>query len=328
MAPKEGIAPIYNATYSLFRLSPLYVPDAKDFWLEDNLGFHARRFTESIQSDNLRPANLVLEDIEEATNRAGPFQQCWWHVLQQPGDDIEPVRSADDLGVLQGLQVNVEYERATYTALLLNGVESTEDVDGDQVKLPLVCIRMPVNLRSTFSNYMAATFDTRMEPLQLNGSILCKTLESFLEECAEDEDSLERTVKEIQLSLSFNKPIQPMLRSIDIAIKREDVAGFLAQGRIISTAQNTSSKFKTGPFMSGLQKYLQVQVALNLNADQIAISKIACGAFALGREGKLKLFAPNAGLNDDGEYDAAAMASRRATGQVLQFLLQAAIGNT
>ena len=328
MVPKEGVAPIYNATYTLFRLSPLYVPGAKDFWLEDNLSFHARRFAESIQSDNLRPTNLVLEEAEETINKAGPFKQCRWHVLQQPGDDIEPVRSADDLGVLQGLQVNVEYERATYTALLLKGVESTEDANGDQVRLPLVCIRMPAALRSSFSYYMASAFDTRMEPLQLNGATLCETLESFLKECAEDEDSFEKTVKEIQLSLSFNKPIQPTLKSIDVAIKREDVAGFLAQGRIVSAAQTTSTKFIAGAFMSGLQKYLQVQIALNLNADQITVSKIACGAFALGREGKLKLFAPNVGLNDDGEYDDAAMASRRATGQLLQLLLQAAFGNT
>ena len=119
-----------------------------------------------------------------------------------------------------------------------------------------------------------------------------------------------------------------MLRSVDIAIKREDVAGFLTQGRIISAAPTIPSKTNRGAFISGLQKYLQAQIALDLNTDHVAISKIACGAFALGREGKLKLYAPNASLNDNGEYDTAAMASRRATGQVLQLLLQAAIGNT
>lgn len=325
MAPKDDDAPIYNATYTLFRLSPLYVPDAKGFWLEGNLSFHARRFADSIQGDNLKTINTVLEE-DDTVNRAGPFKQCRWQILGSMDDDDEDVKSADDLGILEGLQVNVEYERVTYTALFLAGAKTAEEHLEDEVKLPLVCIRMPAVLRSSLNYYMATIFDTRMEPLQLNSTRICKSLESFLDECAEDEDSFQKTVKEIQLTLSFSKPISASLKAIDVAIRRDDVPGFLKQGRAINSTSVTNIKSIEGVFMAALQKYLQAHLALKANTDQVIISRVACGAFALGKEGKMKLFSPRTSTDASGEYDSAAMASRRATAQVLQIILQTAIG--
>lgn len=303
------------------------MPDAKGFWLEANLNFHARRFADSIQGDNLKTANTVLAE-DDTVNRAGPFKQCRWYILGQPNEDDEEVKSADNLGIVEGLQVNVEYERAVYTALFLTGVNTAGEDSEDEVKLPLVCIRMPAALRSSLSYYMATIFDTRMEPLLLNSTTICKSLENFLDECAEDEVSFQKTVKEIQLTLSFNKPISASLKAIDVAIRRNDVPGFLKQGRAINSTSVTNIKSIEGIFMAALQKYLQAHLALKLNADQVIISRVACGAFALGKEGKMKLFSPDASTDDSSEYDAAAMASRRATAQVLQIILQTAIGNT
>jgi hypothetical protein len=43
-------------------------------------------------------------------------------------------------------------------------------------------------------------------------------------------------------------------------------------------------------FTAALAHYIDGHLALNINHPYVAISKIACGAFVLGAEGRIKIF--------------------------------------
>jgi Kinetochore complex Sim4 subunit Fta1 len=225
-----------------------------------------------------------------------------------------------DLEDVVGIHIEVEYEKITYMAALLRNTSSgtTED-DNGFTRLPLLATRMPAPLRETFLDYLSTTFDTHVSQLKLPSEFLTSSLEKFVADVTTpsqgdtDEEevrarellhSLRNTVKDLAVTLSFTAPISPLLRSIEISISKADIPGFIAQGKKIQPSEPPKRGLKrkhdrtltttevSNPFTRAFSQYINTHLALSLTHPDIRISKIACGAFALGAEGKVKIFPP------------------------------------
>ncbi|KAI4143334.1 MAG: hypothetical protein LQ340_007042, partial [Diploschistes diacapsis] len=296
MALSAASSAIYNSTFTIHRLSPLYVAQSQGLLSSTALSTYARRLTEVLKGDIDHGLDLV-DAGDEDTSRLGSLKKCRWANLGASGagdthNEDGGATTADGLGLMEGIRIDIEYERASYSALLLRDAAKEQDSRNSEYSLPLLFTRMPAPVRTAFLDFLAVTFDTRAESLRLNVHFIGDALENFISELSEDPDSMESIVKEVQLSLGFKKPVQASLRTLDIAIPREDVGGFLAHGKTIKSSSSGGSKTTSGPFMTALREYFATHLALNVDHDQVFISRVACGAFALGKEGKVKLFAP------------------------------------
>jgi len=100
--------------------------------------------------------------------------------------------------------------------------------------------------------------------------------------------TLRNVVKEAEFFVGFNIPLHSAaLKILEIHIMREDVPRFLTRGK--STPQGDS---EASPFLQALSTYAQDHLALDLKHEQVRITRIACGGFVLGMEGKVKLGEP------------------------------------
>jgi Kinetochore complex Sim4 subunit Fta1 len=218
--------------------------------------------------------------------------------------------------------VTIEFEKAVYTALFLRKIESSRSTstarDERRLILPLALLRMPTPLRSALFSYLAAHFDARADSVKVPEQTIAGSLESYLAAVSGDEgggdgeDGNEsprpsKISKDIQLTLAFPGP---EVRSLDMTIGADDVAGFMRRGRnqvtndptlnqSSATSRNPTS-FATGPFTTSLSTYLTTHLALDCTHASIELSRVACGGFALGREGRVKVFTPAASASVDG----------------------------
>ncbi|KAI9783804.1 MAG: hypothetical protein M1839_003140 [Geoglossum umbratile] len=329
--------PLFNATLTLYRLSPLYCSGASSLLVNATLAQHARHLKDLLTGEVLRGVRVgFAAGADEGLAKAGKLKGCRWkvlgdeaawieqeHRLQERGDElVGDVTAAEDLAPedARGIHVEVEYEKTTYMAALLRNTSlgSAED-DNGFTHLPLLVTRMPAPLRETFLDYLSTTFDTHILQLKLPPEFLTSSLERFMADVtapsADDTDeedmragellsSLRNTVKDLAVTLSFAAPITPLLKSIEITISRADIPGFIAQGRKAEqrlAPPKSDRKRKrdwasattvNDPFTKALSQYLNTHLALSLTHPDVGISKIACGSFALGAEGKVKMFPP------------------------------------
>lgn len=232
-----------------------------------------------------------------------------------------PIPLKDTMGIL----ITLEYENVTYKAALLagpdgySGSRDDDDDDDDDRKgstyLPLLLTRMANPLRQTFVSFLSVTFDTYCSVLRLPSSFLCAALESYIASlvAADDEDSqrsgttsrdiLESVMKETQLTLAFAPSISPALKTLDIHLPRQTLATFAIDGSKITSSGTTVDDKVSAPFLTSLSHYFNKHLAMKLDLNQswgshekpadehIYLSKIACGAFVLGAEGRVKLVA-------------------------------------
>jgi len=56
--------------------------------------------------------------------------------------------------------------------------------------------------------------------------------------------------------------------------------------------QTLTAAGASDPFTRAFSQYINTHLALSLTHPDIRISKVACGAFVLGAEGKVKIFPP------------------------------------
>ena len=313
---------LYNATLSLYRLSPLHLPKTVKLSHTRTLAAHARRLSDALKGDVLRGLRVALDDKDQGLVKSGPLKQCrWTWIDESPGTDSE-IRGADGFGVTEGICVEIEYERTSYIAWLLGSRNSDGREKAGELHLPLLALRMPNALRELFLNYLGSTFDTRVDMLHVPSSDIGKALEGYLEACMKYSDQvLLRLLKDIQLSFHFKNPVAPSLRSLDMTFKREDLTKLMKEGERIRGQQQKPLR---GPFLSAVCKYLNAQLALDVEHKDILLGRVACGAFALGKEGKLKIFSPY--FDDDDEHLLAA--SKEATIRLLQQLLAMAAQQT
>jgi Kinetochore complex Sim4 subunit Fta1 len=307
-APDGDPYPLYNTTFTLHRLSPLYV--GRDAPL-DNAALlpYARRFRDILVGDVLRGVRVGLGSDEDVLARIGALQAVTWKVLVE--EDAWDITANDESRVDdpivfspgKGIYVTVAYEKATYVAILLRNQKAPRDGPPGFQHMPLLLTRMPSSLRDTFTEFLESSFDARISVLRLGRSHLPSTLESYVQNCLggeDDEDAsleerngtLKRILKDVQVVVGFDLPSgNTPLKTIDIFIARDDLPRLLQSGSKIHTKVLAKEEPKR-PFMDALTLYVHTHLALNLRHEDVNILRVACGAFVLGAEGKVKLTEP------------------------------------
>lgn len=231
--------------------------------------------------------------------RVGALQTVTWRLLPEEGfwNANEDTQLDDTIGLSdrQGIIVTITYEKAAYTAILLGASQDALGGDGFQY-FPLLLTRMPGSLRDAFTEFLASTFDTRVSILHLGRAYMTKALEDYISDCSVDEDGevadisqisrkLRTVIKEVQITIGFDLPSGgPSIKTIDFQIARQDLPKIVQSGKRIEKDSAGES-----PFMAALWNYVNVHLALDLRHDRVKILKVACGAFVLGTEGKMKL---------------------------------------
>ena len=287
--------PLYDSTFQLYRLSPLYDGHSP---LLDNLDLHTRRLRQLLSGNG--PAAINSADDLNARSNSGHLKSCSWELLgdesqwerahqEEPDEDeismVGEVSSRD----ARGTHVNLEYDRGKHHAVLLGDPSKKHSISGF-TNLPLLLVRMPADLRSILLNYLTTTFDTRISPMKLRSAFLTSSLESILERdggaAGAQSDSV---VKGLQLQLSFPS-VTPMLKTMDISITDDDLREFLNQGnKLWRQGQREKARMMAGPFTSALSVYTQHHIALGLDHSGVVVSKFAYGPLAVSSDGKVKV---------------------------------------
>ncbi|MCJ1328393.1 hypothetical protein MMC10_005070 [Thelotrema lepadinum] len=325
-ADKDSDYVIYNSTFSLHRLSPLHVTNAQEFIASPtSLDHYARHLAEALKGDLFQSGAVAGEGQDEDTSRLGAFKRCTWSQLPATDHGNNVAVSVDGYGILDGIRIDIEYENGSYIALLLKDTQTRQSDDSTEYRLPLLFSRMTAPMRSILLDFLAVNFDTRAEALRLNSEYIDRALNDFIGDISDDDqDSVEGIIKEVQLSIGFKMPIQASLRTVDITIRREDIDGVLAYGKSKKLADDPKIRSTRGPFTLALRDYLATHLAMDLDHSHIFISRMACGAFALGREGKVKMFQPP-GIEEEKTGPTSPL--EKAMVKLLQSLVYAASGN-
>jgi hypothetical protein len=306
--------PIYSTTFAVHRVSPLYHSDN----ILDNgtLRYYASQFRDLLAGDVLRGVRVGLAGEDEVLARIGGLRDVKWQLL---GNENEWLAAADQTQLTDDRTMNIEnsergmfmevtYEKGAYSAILLKGpIKGQPETEGFS-NYPLLLTRMPNSLRNTFLEFLSTTFDTRVSVLKLPTKFLTSSLEKFLEgittwrgtvmETVPAIESLRSITKDVFLTLVITNPEDSAsLKSIDITIPKDDVWRMMIRGKKISEIKPDVPRGQ--PFITALAYYIDGHLALNINHPDVNITKIACGAFVMGSEGKLKLFPPPSGEDQD-----------------------------
>jgi hypothetical protein len=327
MAPEDPNRhyPLYNTTFSLHRVSPLFTR-ANVPLTSVTLQQHARRFRDILAGEVLRGVRVGLAREDDMLARVGALQTVIWRILPEEeawnGEDETQMEEipAMSLAVSRGMLVTITYEKMAYKAILLrenlaSGEDTTmmdagEAEDGFQ-RFPLLLTRMPSSLRDVFVDFLTTTFDCRVFGLHLTSQYLVGTFEKYVADLSVGEDGdvldlgqssriLRPIIKETVVFIGFDIPnASGSLKTIDIQIAREDLPRMIATGKPLDGES---------PFFDALASYVKTHLALNLWNEKVKIVRIACGAFVIGEEGKLKLTRPSTA--DDG-HNSHSQATRR-----------------
>lgn len=292
---------------------------------------YATRLRDQLTGDVLaglqQPAAAGAED-DDGTSKMGALKTCTWESIgmslinnrDEDGDEDENERG--DNGIL----IVLEYENAIYKAVMLPGLKptstsgnattptTTSEREGS-THLPLLMTRLPTGLRQTVISFLSSSFDTYCTALRLPMAFMCTGLETYADAFlsrGEDEDdndndndgsgegsdSLQSAVKDMHLTLSFSKSIAPALKALNITVPRASFDEFLR-----GSGGSPTSK----AFLLNISRYIEKHLSLKLDlsppgpggpgsaaaqtAKHVRLSKIACGGFVLGSEGRIKLVA-------------------------------------
>ncbi|PLB38435.1 uncharacterized protein BDW47DRAFT_22777 [Aspergillus candidus] len=305
---------LLNTSWTLHRLSPLH--HEKEFATLSSptaLKTYASRLQDQLTGNTLGglqtggiASGAVADD--EALSRTGALKSCTWETLPSLSFLSEPQtqsRSNRRQPKQQpGILVTLEYENIVYKAALLAPPPTTGSPTPDRkgsTHLPLLLTRLPGPLRQTFVSFLAANFDTYCSALRFPSHFMCAGLEAYVngmiteddDRAAQRQSILEDVVKEMQITLSFSSSIAPELRSLNVNIPRGSFADFV----------ETETSRADGSILSNLSSYLEKHLAMKLDLsaesdkghspakEHVRVSRIACGGFLLGGDGKLKLVA-------------------------------------
>ena len=300
--------PLYGSTLTLHRASPLYHGADHIF---DNLDLYARRLREHLAGDRAR--GLLLTDLQPEIAGTGSLETCNWTLLgdeaaweRQHEDSDTPATTPRDA---RGIYIQLKFERAKYSALLLGHRPKMAATPGF-TSLPLILLRMPATLRELFIDFLSTSFDAHISPMRLRSSFLSSSLENLLQQTEandDDEDpalSLDALSKGVGVQLSIPSA-SPHLKTLDLVIAKDDIRQFQSRGDALwrqyrarqSGEKNWAARPGsniTGPFTAALSTYLSNQIAMELDNPAIVVSKVALGPFALAGEGKVKVLATSA----------------------------------
>ncbi|PWY92104.1 hypothetical protein BO70DRAFT_383772 [Aspergillus heteromorphus CBS 117.55] len=222
-----------------------------------------------------------------------------------------------------GICVKLEYENITYKAALLTSsslpasqsnpttkprTRTRSQTQTHSTRLPLLLTRFPAPLRQTFISFLSSTFDAYCSPLHLPPQFLGTALGTYIRALASEGLGTANPVnilKELHLTLSFSASVAPELRALNISIPRESLGGFLYAG--------DSGMGSESDVLSRLSAYLDGHLAMKLDLtgnatgpgpkgqQHVRLSRITCGGFSLGGDGKMKLVASPSTAGGDGE---------------------------
>lgn len=280
--------PLYNRTYSLYRLSPLHHGDAP-LLADRALRTHAKRLKEQLKGDSVRGVQVDFASAED-TAKLGPLEDCSWDLL---GDEDAWIDHHMQLqhphtsqlpppAQVRGIEVSLEYEKQSYNALLLRDASSSAAPPGFS-SLPLLLVKMPGPVRDVFLQYLRTAFDAHVAPLRLPSTFITDSMETYFKHlsASTSTQTIQDVVRQLNVQLAFPNTTT-LLKHIDITIAAADVPGFVARGK---HAPQT-------PFTTALSSYLAKHLALDLSHPRTQISRISCNSFHLGVE-RLKLAAPD-----------------------------------
>ncbi|RAH60536.1 hypothetical protein BO85DRAFT_366782 [Aspergillus piperis CBS 112811] len=317
---------LLNTSWTLHRLSPLH--HGRDFdSLVNNpaaLKFYATRLRDQLTAASfpiaLQSTGPLPTTDDDTLSRTGALQSCTWEPIPSLSfSDIEHERDPDNDGIL----VKLEYENATYKAALLSlsplpaiqteitpkpRTRTRSQTQTHATHLPLLLTRFPAPLRQTFVSFLSSTFDTYCSPLRLPSRFIGTALNTYINTLTSEDGSgsinAVEIVKELHLTLSFPAFAAPDLRTLNITVPRESLSGFLGAGN--------NGDGSESDVLAVLSAYLEEHLAMKFDLtggkteptlkgqDHVRLARIACGGFALGGDGKLKLVASTpAGDNGD-----------------------------
>ena len=334
---------------------------------------YALRLRDLLRGDVLRGVQVGLGDqgiSDDALSKAGFLTECTWEALptwsywsaEQPlPEDSEQRATALDPENALGILITLEYENITYKAALLAGPAGYHDQRTELTHLPLLLTRLPSSLRQTFTSFLSSNFDTRYSTLRLSSSFLSGELERYVanltgaERRSVESDAsravIERILKETQITLSFSASVAPALKTLDVNLPRESLATLYFHGskmgprKGVGSSGTTSNAPSSSPFMTALSSYFESNLAMKLDLGNgpktqdsgpklVRLTKVACGAFVLGGEGRIKLLANPGRIPaehpDDSDDDDDEQVEKRLIGKaneaLLHSLVQRAVG--
>lgn len=306
VAPKMSTYPLYDSTFHLYRLSPLYNGQSP---LLDNLNLHARRLRQILSGDG--PLAINSLDSLDGRGNSGSLISCSWELLgnelhwerahqEEPEEDEISMVGEVSTREARGVHVDLEYEKGKHCAVLLGDPAKKHSISSF-TNLPLLLVRMPVGLRDILLNYITTTFDSRISPMKLHSPFLTSSLERILERDGGTAAALsESVVKGLQLQLSFPS-VAPMLKTMDVSITKDDLLEFLNHGnRLWQEEQGRfgRSGVIAGPFTAALSLYTQQHIALSLDHPGVLVSKFAYGALAVSADGKVKVLSSSEAVKE------------------------------
>ncbi|RAH72890.1 uncharacterized protein BO66DRAFT_426721 [Aspergillus aculeatinus CBS 121060] len=171
--------------------------------------------------------------------------------------------------------------------------------------LPLLLTKLPAPLRHTFLAFLSATFDTYAAGLTLPSGFLGGSLEGYLSYVREEarkvgggagvegggDDVVGAVVRDVHIVLGFQGPVAPGLRGLDVCLPRGVVGGLVGG---VSEEDQSGGGDVLGKIAGYLDTHLAMRVDLKEGkglegGDVVRVTRVSCGGFMLGADGKMKL---------------------------------------
>ncbi|BFZ63425.1 hypothetical protein YB2330_004547 [Saitoella coloradoensis] len=264
--PRARVYPdaVYDTSYSLFRLSPLY-----GFGLI-SLPTHGRELTKLVRQSLTSAAAAVI--AEENT-----------------GKELDHVKATkDDVSGVVDFVVSFDGGKKVYHALLLPPTTNAEVLGGSRKRrrdyttretatafdhFPLLLLRVPAVVTAVFTHYLTTRFDARCTALRIpSGALQTTFLNPYLSNATE-----------------FTGPLQLTYLLPSVGCKRFTIS--VPGGDLASIREHAADMSSTA--IPVLQKHLECATGMSLDKDGVEIVKVACATFVVSGEGKIKVFGKN-----------------------------------
>ncbi|KAI5287084.1 hypothetical protein KEM54_006255 [Ascosphaera aggregata] len=324
----SGLTALFQTSWTAHRLSPLFNFGEDDAVISDQnaLDSLARRLRLHLRGDPFREIYTGLGNTvfgNDTVAKAGALKSCQWQSL--PPWKTENGHGNDDPRPM-GIMIIMEYDNVIYKAALLGGLKGSSDIPKGSVNLPLLLTRLPNILRQALVSFLCETFDTYCTILRFPSSFLCRASGTYLSTLkAVGEGLIEKIMRDMQLTISFPSPIAPSLRSIQIYLPRTTVRELSPESS--SEISASDSQIST---LHALSAYLDKHLAMKLDflssePNRERITKVSCGAFILGSEGRVKLLTEST-ADDSDELAREEQAIEAANEELLTALVKRALG--
>ncbi len=270
--PTAEAASFLNTTFSLHRISPLFV--GREPLTAERLGVFAGRLRDTLVGDVVRGIELGLDAGGSTVGRAGALEVVTVEWVAVDGI-INTAR--------EGIQLSLQYENAMFTALLLPTLENKVP-DEQFIHFPLLLLRMPAPLKAVMADFLANAFDCRISNLKIKTGDIVRSWEGWVRDAGLAARG--PLAKDVVLTLGFHLPQQGTaagadakdesgkdelgIKAIDIIIPNQDLGRFLRAGQ---TGEGSEQ-----PFASAVARYLENHLALDMSHPGVQITRIAVAA--------------------------------------------------